>query len=118
MGQSVEKETSLAAEASCVGQLARFFPRVERTHMRVQITALRPGSTALRESAVLEFCDASHAIFVSALPLEFNDRVRLERDQRGAGATDAFVVAVQYHEGRKAVAIRFLGGPGNRVMQT
>lgn len=64
----------------------------------------------LREAAVLEFGAPEFAIFVSTLPLEFDDRVRLERNRKGCIA-DAIVIAVQYHEGRKAVAVRFTEGP-------
>jgi hypothetical protein len=41
--------------------------------------------------------------------MEFGERVRLQRDTSG-GAADATVVAVQYHEGRKAVAVKFAQG--------
>jgi len=50
------------------------------------------------------------------LPLEFDDRVRLERDQKGRAA-EANVIAVQYHEGRKAVAVKFTQGPCDWVTQ-
>lgn len=111
------EETRVAVETSCAEQLARFFPRAARTHIPVKVTAARAGNGGLRESAVLEFCDSAHAIFVSALPLEFDDQVQLEREPYGAGTASASVVAVQYHDGRKAVAIRFRGGPASRVIQ-
>jgi hypothetical protein len=82
----------------------------------VKITALRAGSTRLREATVVEFGGSEHAIFLSSLPLEFDDRVRIERDRNG-GTADAKVIAVQYHEGRKAVAVRFLQGPCAWVTQ-
>lgn len=63
----------------------------------------------MREASVLEFAAVEHAIFDSSLPLEFDDKVRLEGNQKG-NATDATVVAVQYHDGRKAVAVKFLLG--------
>jgi hypothetical protein len=79
------------------------------------VTSLRGGASQLREATVVEFGGAEHAIFLSALPLKFDDRVRLEAKQgRPAEAT---VVAVQYHEGRKAVAVRFLQGHCNWVTQ-
>jgi hypothetical protein len=90
--------------------LARFFPSANAVRVPVQITALRAGSTTLREATVVEFGGSEHAIFVSSLPLEFDDKVRVERERNG-GAADAKVIAVQYHEGRKAVAVRFLAGP-------
>ena len=44
------------------------------------------------------------------------DRVRLERSPKLRSA-DATVIAVQYHEGRKAVAVRFTQGPCEWVTQ-
>ncbi len=70
----------------------------------------------LREATVLEFGAPDFAIFLSTLPLEFDDRVRLERNPKGHAA-DATVIAVQYHEGRKAVAVRFAQGPCAWVTQ-
>jgi hypothetical protein len=100
----------------CAEQLARFFPQASRLRVPVQVTALRAGSTKLREATVVEYAGKEHAIFLSTLPLEFDDRVRVERDRHGCAA-DAAVVAVQYHEGRKAVAVRFLQGPCAWVTQ-
>jgi hypothetical protein len=97
------------SEPSCVEQLARFFPQATRVRIPVQVTALRAGSTQLREAAVLEFATPKHGILVSTLPLEFDDRLRLEPD-RGGSPTEATVVAVQYQEGHKAVAVRFANG--------
>jgi hypothetical protein len=49
---------------------------------------------------------------VSSLPLEFDDKVRLEGSRKADNA-DATVVAVQYHGGQKAVAVKFLRGPNH-----
>jgi hypothetical protein len=65
----------------------------------------------------LEYGGAQNAIFLSTLPLEFEDHVRVERDSRGGAALDATVVAVQYHEGRKAVAVKFTQGVCDWVME-
>lgn len=110
-------EVTLGAdEQGCAERLARFFPRAAAVRVPVQITALRVGGTQLREATVVEFGGSEHAIFLSSLPIEFDDRVRMERDRNG-GAADATVIAVQYHEGRKAVAVRFLEGPCAWVTQ-
>jgi hypothetical protein len=106
----------LVEEPTCAKQLARFFPLASSVRIPVQVTAVRNGAVRLREAAVLEFCGREHAIFVSSLPLEFDDRVRLERDRRNE-SEEASVVAVQYHEGRKAVAVRFLQGTCDWVTQ-
>jgi hypothetical protein len=96
--------------------LARFFPQAGPVRISVQVTALRGGKTGLREATLLEFGNAEHVIFLSKLPLEFGDRVRLEATGEGRPA-EATVVAVQYHEGRKAVAVKFLQGPCDWVVR-
>jgi hypothetical protein len=103
-------------EQSCADQLARFFPQAVPVRIPVQVTALRGGRTKLREAATIEFGAADFAIFLSTLPLEFDDRVRLERDRKER-AVEATVIAVQYHEGRKAVAVKFTQGPCDWVTQ-
>jgi hypothetical protein len=104
-------------EPDCVEQLARFFPGMTEVRVPVQVTALRGGGSKLREATVLEFAGNQHALFLSRLPLEFDDHVRVERDPRGAPTADAIVVAVQYHEGRKAVAVKFTQGLCDWMMQ-
>lgn len=108
--------TLIASEKNCAEQLARFFPQAKPVRIPVQVTALRGGRTRLSEATVVEFGGREHAIFLSTLPLEFDDHVRLE-EARAGQATEATVVAVQYHEGRKAVAVSFLQGPCEWVTQ-
>jgi hypothetical protein len=108
--------TQVAEEPTCAKQLARFFPLASAVRIPVQVTSLRSSNSRLREATVIEYCGAEHAIFLSTLPLEFDDRVKLERDRRGSAA-EAAVIAVQYHEGRKAVAVRFLQGACDWVTQ-
>jgi hypothetical protein len=111
-------ETSLIAEQqSCTEQLARFFPGVAAVRLPVQVSALRGGKTRLREASVVEFAGQEHAILISSLPLEFDDKVRLE-GSRKADTADATVVAVQYHGGQKAVAVKFLRGPNHWMMHS
>ena len=82
----------------------------------VQVLCPRGGSAPLREATVVEFSSAEHAIFLSTLPLEFGDRVKLETTMQGS-FREATVDAVQYHEGRKAVAVKFLSGPNDGVVR-
>ena len=69
---------------------------------------MRPSPAKLQEATVVEFGSEEFAIFLSTLPLEFDDRVRIVRD--GGRPAEAAVIALQYHAGRKAVAVRFLEG--------
>ena len=114
--QRSDSTTATTQVAGSAELLAKFFPATRPSHLSVQVTALRAGNSSLRETAILEFAAQDSVIFVSALPLEFADHVRLETGRKGCIA-DATVVAVQYHEGRKAVAVRFLNGPCAWVTQ-
>ena len=102
--------TLTAMERGCAEQLARFFPKLPLVRIPVQVVPLRPSQGRLRESTVVEYGTREYAIFLSKLALEFDDRVRLVRDGIGTPA-QAAVIALQYHEGSKAVAVRFLEGP-------
>ena len=101
---------------SCAEQLAQFFPQASAVRIPVQVISPRGGATNLQEATVVEFSSASHAIFLSTLPLEFGDRIRLEVRPEGNHA-EATVDAVQYHEGQKAVAVRFLNGSHDWVVR-
>jgi hypothetical protein len=106
----------VADEPTCATQLARFFPLASAVRIPVQVTALRNTNSRLQEATVVEYCGSEHAIFLSKLPLEFDDRVKLDRDRRGRAA-EAAVVAVQYQDGQRAVAVRFLQGACDWVTQ-
>lgn len=97
-------------------QLARFFPHALPARLQVQVAAIRSSNAKLREVVTVEFAGADCAIFASTLPLEFDDRVRLEREGNFRKA-DATVIAVQYHAGRKALAVKFTQGPCDWVTQ-
>jgi len=101
--------TVVEAELTCTEHLARFFAELRPAGMPALLTRSRPGSVAVREAVVVEFASAEKAVFTSRLPLEFEDQVHLEND-RGYGV-EGKVVAVQYHEGKIAVAVEFLDGP-------
>lgn len=115
-GEVKHSSDVLDTQVDCAGQLARFFPEAHAVRVPVQIVALRVGAR-LREATVVEFGGSNHAIFVSTLPLEFDDHVRLEHDSRRHAPADATVVAVQYHEGKKAIAVKFNFGPCHWVTQ-
>jgi diaminopimelate epimerase len=115
VGNDVERRTTTTTKESvpsvpgCAEQLARFFPEVERVQVRAVLTPLRNSPGTVRETVLLEFASQEKAIFGTTLPLEFEDRVRLKHAD-GSGALAARVVAVQYHEGQKAVAVQFVSG--------
>jgi len=115
--RTISETTVTESNEGCAEQLARFFRAVQPVRIPANVTAPRAGNTQLHESVMVEYCGAQHAIFRSTLPLEYNDDVRLTA-QKIAGQLDARVVAVQYHEGLKAVAVRFQSGPCHWVTTT
>jgi hypothetical protein len=106
----------IAEEQGCAEKLARFFPALPALRFMIRVQSMRPGYAKLQESTVVEFGTGEFAIFITTLPLEFDDRVQLVRDGKGRPA-EAVVIALQYQEGRKAVAVRFLEGSCDWMMQ-
>lgn len=98
-----------ATEEGCAEQLARFFPKIVPVKIQAQLVAPRAGGKNLQETVTVRFSGTNHAIFLSTLPIEFNDPVQLVEKESGAVA-EGSVIAVQYEEGRKALAVRFTNG--------
>lgn len=108
-GNGALRMTLIADERDCAEQLARFFPQLPPVRIPVRVSSFRSRKSSTQEATVVEFGTEDYAIFLSKLALEFDDRVRLVRD--GGRPTEATVIALQYHQGRKAVAVRFLERP-------
>lgn len=65
---------------------------------------------------MIEFGTTQEVLFASTLPLEFEDRLRLLNSDGSLDAR-ATVVAVRYHQGRKAVAARFVDDVQNWIIK-
>src|SRR4029077_8130006 len=130
--------TARALEPDIVSRLARFFP--EAIPMRIPIRLSRTqsngngkggsgnGDLTSREhgsesenvffqETVIEFGTPRDVLFVLDRPLEFADRVLVESND-GSLRRDTFVVAVQYHLERTAVAVRFLKNVPNWIVKS
>ena len=130
--------TARALEPDIVSRLARFFP--EAIPMRIPIRLSRTqsngngkggsgnGDLTSREhgsesenvffqETVIEFGTPRDVLFVLDRPLEFADRVLVESND-GSLRAEAFVVAVQYHLERTAVAVRFLKNVPNWIVKS
>src|SRR6202140_3545375 len=134
--------TARALEQDIVSRLARFFP--EATPVRIPIKLSRTqsngngkvnrkngngnGDPAGREpegesenvffqETVIEFGTPHEVLFVLDRPLQFADRVLVESND-GSLHAEAFVVAVQYHLERTAVAVRFLKNVPNWIVKS
>jgi hypothetical protein len=109
---------SAVADQTCVEKLAQLFPSVSAVRIPVRLSTVAvDGRRQLEEQTVIEFGTAHEVLFSSTLPLEFEDQVRLENSD-GSLDTRATVVAVRYHGGRKAVAVRFVGEVGNWIIKS
>jgi hypothetical protein len=102
---------------SVAGGLAALFPQATAVRIPVRVTAVRGQAADLQENTVIEFGTAREVLFASSLPLEFEDRIQIETSDRSLQA-EAAVVAVQFHDGRKAIAARFLGEVSNWIIRT
>ncbi|MGB0034611.1 MAG: hypothetical protein WBP79_03960 [Candidatus Acidiferrales bacterium] len=97
-------------------KLAQLFPSASPVRIPVRVMTLGAGRRRLQEQTLIEFGTAREVLFASALPLEFEDHVRLLNSDGSLDAR-ATVVAVRYHEGRKAVAARFASEVGNWIIK-
>lgn len=131
--------TARALEPDIVSRLARFFP--DATPVRIPIKLSRTqnrdngngnsdgsgnGDVTAHEQAsenvffqntVIEFGTPQEVLFVLDRPLQFADRVLVESND-GSLHAEAFVVAVQYHLERTAVAVRFLKHVPNWIVKS
>ena len=139
--------TARALEPDIVSRLARFFPdatpvripiKLSRTQSRNNgngngngsghgnANANANGDQTAREhetenvffqDTVIEFGTPQEVLFVLDRPLQFADRVLVESND-GTLHAEAFVVAVQYHLERTAVAVRFLKHVPNWIVKS
>jgi hypothetical protein len=91
---------------SSTAKLARFFPAASPVRIPILLTRVVDEGNAFTESTVIEFGTSREVLFVSNLPLEFADMLRVQNSD-GTLDTEASVVALQYTGGRTAVAARF-----------
>jgi len=128
-----------ALEPDIVSRLARFFP--EATPVRIPIKLSRTQSrdngngnsnsngngdltahehaneNVFFQNTIIEFGTPHEVLFVLDRPLQFADRVLVESND-GSLHAEAFVVAVQYHLDRTAVAVRFLKHVPNWIVKS
>ena len=116
----LNKALADSASGSSVGKLAEFFPDAVAVRIPVRITGLgvrgNSAGNGLSENTVIEFGTPQEVLFASSLPLEFEDKLKLENSD-GSLQAEASVVAVQYQNGRTAVAARFAGSVANWIIK-
>ena|SRR5215469_8011572 len=108
------KAAALAAEESCVTKLAQFFP--EAIPVRIPVRVSRPAVKTAAEATIIEFGTPQEVLFTSCLPLDFEDHLHLENSD-GTLVIEAEVVAMQLHQGKTAIAARFLKSVTNWIIK-
>jgi hypothetical protein len=106
-----------AGGSSWVSKLAQFFPDATPVRIPVKVTGMDSAGDLCSEQTVIEFGTPREVIFSSRLPLEFATQLRVENSD-GSLKTEANVVALQLHDGRMAVAARFVREPSNWIVKS
>ena len=88
-----EAAVATPIEEGCVDKLAELFPNSCSIRIPVRLVTRSNGRRRLQEKTVLEFATANEILFASALPLEFEDHIRVTSSDRSLDAR-ATVVAV------------------------
>lgn len=107
---------SAPAAESIVARLAEFFPEATPVKIPVRIAGGEVGGLGLSENTVIEYGTPTEVLFASSLPLEFADRLMINNSD-GSLEAEVFVVGVQYHGGRTAVAARFMRPVKNWIVK-
>lgn len=115
MTQQVAVASRTAGEGS-VSKLAQFFPKAVAVRIPVRITGTGGRGRELSEQTLIEYGTADEVLFASSLPLEFEDHLHLENAD-GSLRAEAEIIALQYHDGRVAIAARFTAKPANWIIQ-
>jgi hypothetical protein len=103
-------------QPTVVARLARFFPHATPVRLPVRLFQGTGAAATASETTVIEFGTAQEVLFASALPLEFAETLRLQNCD-GSLDAEASVVAVQYDNGRTAVAARFVRDVPNWIVK-
>lgn len=102
--------------AECVEELARFFPGVMQVRIPVRVCMGRSGKAASAEQTIIEFGTAEEVLFVSGLPLDFEDIVRVKNADGSLDITAKIVAMHLYHD-KMAIAAKFLEDVPNWIIK-
>ena len=108
------QESGDATEA--VAELAKFFPGAVPVRIPVCVSKTNAVSGEPAEQTVIEFGTAEEILFISSLPLDFDDTVRV-CNADGSLNTVAKIIAMRLHHGRMVIAARFLEGVANWIIK-
>jgi hypothetical protein len=115
MGRALSQGPDLAEGVECVAELARLFPEAVPVRIPVRVSRGNAVKAVSEEHTVIEFGTPEEILFVSGLPLDFDDTVRV-RNANGSLNTAAKIVAMRLHNGKMAVAARFMEDVANWII--
>jgi hypothetical protein len=102
--------------AECVEELARFFPGIMQVRIPVKICKGHSVKAASAEQTMIEFGTADEVLFVSGLPLDFEDIVRVTNADGSLDITAKIVAMHLYHD-KMAIAAKFLEDVPNWIIK-
>jgi hypothetical protein len=115
MGKESFNGGELSEPTECVAELARFFPGI--VPLRIPVLIVKGDSArATAEQTMIEFGTAEECLFVSGLPLEFEDIVHVRAADGSLDGT-AKIVAMRLHDDKMAFAARFQNDVANWMMK-
>jgi hypothetical protein len=117
MEKAVLEDQERIEPAECVEELARFFPGVMQVRIPVRVCKGRSGKAASAEQTMIEFSTAEEILFVSGLPLDFEDIVRV-RNADGSLDITAKIVAMHLYHDKMAIAAKFLEDVPNWIIKS
>ena len=102
---------------SAIERLVAIFPEASPVRVPVLLVASRKEGRDLKEKTVIEFGTSRVVFFFSRLPLELEEKIFL-RNEDGSLGIEAIIIALQYEEGHRAIAARFLAEDRNWIIKS
>jgi len=102
---------------SAIERLVAIFPDASPVRVPVLVVASRKEGRDLKETTTIEFGTSRVVLFFSKLPLELDERIFL-RNADGSLGIEATIIALQYEEGHRAIAAKFLAEDRNWIIKS
>ena len=116
MGKAVLEGQEPIEPAECVEELARFFPGVMQVRIPVRVCKGRSGKARSSEETMIEFGTVDEVLFVSSLPLDFEDIVRVRNADSSLDFVAKIIAMHLYHD-KMAIAAKFLEDVPNWIIK-
>jgi hypothetical protein len=102
---------------SAIERLVAIFPDASPVRVPILVVASRKEGRDLKETTTIEFGTSRIVFFFSKLPLELEEKIFL-RNTDGSLGIEATIIALQYEEGHRAIAAKFLAEDRNWIIKS